>query len=873
MKNHLNQLILILLLVCSTATFAQLNGFQFRTEFQITEVSGEVKTDFQVLMRINTKQLLDNNLIQFAANDLRFSLDCDGAVLLNYFIEDAVPSTDTKIWINFPSIPANTAMSFYMFYGNSNVAPGSDFELTFPADTRFDPILWDLGVQTGTDFSWAEIPEGTEITLKRGTALQINARRIIINGQINGNGRGELRGLSLTAGAGDGGGAAGSQGNGGAGGGHGAAGGTGSVGTIGGVAYDMLNTDTAFMGSGGGAGGLAQGGNGGGAVLFNARLININENILLNGDNGSQGVETVAAGGGGAGGGARIKGKEIFLTSNIEANGGNSGQAFSNSNGGGGAGGRIKVFYEDTYNRTGTFSVKGGEPGLLAGGYGGNGTTYQNTYVSGEPVINTIGTIPFFIEITTSGVNDSLCVGDIGSIIAPLGFTNYNFSQVGVGSLQNGPSNSYSALLNNNDQFFVSADVPGCSSTVLSDTVTITTIDKTTADFTALSSELDWSFFNNSTGVISGYMWDFGDGNTSTDENPSHTYGGAGSYTVTLTTFGELPCANGIFSQVIIVTCTPPSTAFSYVTDEKVVSFNNESLNVDSVQWFSFDDLTFNTTEFSPTHTFANEGTYSVCLEVKNHCQTITLCKNVTVNCIKPVAQFNITSDELEISLNNQSTNYDEVFWSTDGFSSTFDSPTFSYADRGTYVICLRVANDCSADTICKTVTVNCAPPVPDFSYTQANATFRFTDLTNNAVSWIWSYGDGVIDNTQNPFHVFENLGDYLVCLTVYNACGDFFTKCNEVSVTNLSTAISSTDKEIGNIYPNPVNDQLHVDISNTIEGELSAQLFSVTGKLVMSYQLTAQENIIALNHLKSGVYTLKLVGEAGTWTKQIIKN
>lgn len=873
MKNYLNQLILILLVVCSTSTFAQLNGFKFRTEFQITEVSGEVKTDFQVLMRINTKQLLDNNLIQFAANDLRFSLDCDGAVLLNYFIEDAVPSTDTKIWINFPSIPADTVMSFYMFYGNESVAPGSDFELTFPTATRFDPILWDLGVQTGTDFSWAEIPEGTDITLKRGTALQINARRIIINGQINGDGRGELRGLSLTAGAGDGGGAAGSQGNGGAGGGHGAAGGTGSVGTIGGIAYDTLNTDTAFMGSGGGAGGLAQGGNGGGAVLFNARLININENILLNGDNGSQGVETVPAGGGGAGGGARIKGKEIFLNSNIEANGGNSGQAFSNSNGGGGAGGRIKVFYEDTYDRTGTFSVKGGEPGLLAGGYGGRGTTYESTYVSGEPVINTISTIPFFIEITTSGINDSICAGDVASVIAPLGFSNYNFGQVGVGSVQNGPLNSYSAAFNNNDQFFVTADIPGCSSTVLSDTVTITTIDKTVAAFSSIGNELDWSFLNTSTGEIIGYLWDFGDGNSSTLENPSHRFLVAGTYNITLTTFGVLPCANNTVVNQVIVTCTSPTIGFSYVANEKVVAFNNESLNSDSVRWYSNDDPTFNYTEFSPTHTFEEVGTYSICLEVKNYCQTITLCKNVTITCTKPVAQFNMTSDELEITLNNQSTTYDEVLWSTDGFSSTFDSPTFSYTDRGTYVICLRVANDCAADSICKTVTVNCAPPVPDFSYIQSNATFRFTDLTNNAVSWIWSYGDGAVDNTQNPFHVFENLGDYLVCLTVYNACGDFFTKCNEVNVTSLSTAIESNEFVVGNIYPNPVNNVLNINFTDQLNQSVQVQIVSISGKIVLEKSLTSQDNSIDLSRVESGLYFVQLKGERINYTQQIVKH
>jgi PKD repeat protein len=46
------------------------------------------------------------------------------------------------------------------------------------------------------------------------------------------------------------------------------------------------------------------------------------------------------------------------------------------------------------------------------------------------------------------------------------------------------------------------------------------------------------TFTDGSTGVISGYTWDFGDTATSTDKNPSHQYTNAGTYTISLTVTG-----------------------------------------------------------------------------------------------------------------------------------------------------------------------------------------------------------------------------------------------------------------------------------------------------------------------------------------------
>lgn len=74
------------------------------------------------------------------------------------------------------------------------------------------------------------------------------------------------------------------------------------------------------------------------------------------------------------------------------------------------------------------------------------------------------------------------------------------------------------------------------------------------ADFTAMGSEAD-NFtvnFTNTSISATDYLWDFGDGNTSTDKNPSHTYADLGTYTVTLTATDKLQQTSTTSSSVVI---------------------------------------------------------------------------------------------------------------------------------------------------------------------------------------------------------------------------------------------------------------------------------------------------------------------------------
>lgn len=87
-----------------------------------------------------------------------------------------------------------------------------------------------------------------------------------------------------------------------------------------------------------------------------------------------------------------------------------------------------------------------------------------------------------------------------------------------------------------------------------SDTITVNHIPLSSAFFTHTTNEFDATFQNNSTGTGNSYFWDFGDGNTSTDQNPVHTYTNSGYHTVTLIVTGE--CNTDTLTTQILISIT-----------------------------------------------------------------------------------------------------------------------------------------------------------------------------------------------------------------------------------------------------------------------------------------------------------------------------
>ncbi len=143
-----------------------------------------------------------------------------------------------------------------------------------------------------------------------------------------------------------------------------------------------------------------------------------------------------------------------------------------------------------------------------------------------------------------------------------------------------------------------------------------------TAAFSFTTAGLSASFTDASTdsdGAIVSWAWDFGDGNTSTGQNPDVTYAAGGTYTVSLTVTDDQG-ATGSTSQSVTVSSgnVAPTADFSFAVNGLSVTFTDASTDSDgSVVSWSWDLGDGNTsTSQNPSHTYAAYGTYTVTLTV-----------------------------------------------------------------------------------------------------------------------------------------------------------------------------------------------------------------------------------------------------------------
>jgi len=127
-------------------------------------------------------------------------------------------------------------------------------------------------------------------------------------------------------------------------------------------------------------------------------------------------------------------------------------------------------------------------------------------------------------------------------------------------------------------------------------------------------------FYDTSSGVPTSWVWNFGDGGTSTEQNPSHTYTTAGSYPVSLTVRNEYGTSQKSELNFILAG-TLPSAQFTAIPSEGavplVVQFNDLSTGIPSTFAWDFGDGE-TSTEKSPLHTYTREGIYDVALTVGN---------------------------------------------------------------------------------------------------------------------------------------------------------------------------------------------------------------------------------------------------------------
>lgn len=337
--------------------------------------------------------------------------------------------------------------------------------------------------------------------------------------------------------------------------------------------------------------------------------------------------------------------------------------------------------------------------------------------------------------------------------------------------------------------------------------------------------------FNNTSQGGTSFLWDFGDGNTSTSPSPTHSYATIGTYTVCLTTTS--PCGTDSTCQTITVSCPAPNAGFTTASTGITVNFSDaSSAGITAWAWDFGDGGT--STQQNPTHTYGTPGSYLACLIATSPCGVDTFCDSVEV-CALVSSNYAALPTGLSVSFNSLASggsNYDWDFG--DGGTSTQQNPNYTYAAAGTYTVCLTVSNNCNADTFCSPVTV-CAAAAANFGFTSAGTfNYSFMDQTNGPpTAWAWDFGDGGTSNLQNPSHTYASLGSYTVCLVITDACG-VDTTCQSITLVGVAEG-----NEIGvSVWPNPAAGQLAAEIAAWLPGGAKVALVDVAGRVLLDRDL-----------------------------------
>jgi len=471
---------------------------------------------------------------------------------------------------------------------------------------------------------------------------------------------------------------------------------------------------------------------------------------------------------------------------------------------------------------------------------------------------------------------------------------------------------------------------------VWADTISINPPPFCYADFTStqVSASDSTHFTNLSTGTnnTTSYFWDFGDGNTSTYENPVHLYAQSGWYYVCLTIIDQANNCYDTYCDYINIQIASSGSCQAYFWSSPGWSpnsyefFDYSSGNATNWLWDFGDGNT--STQQNPVHTYSSSGSgfYQVCLTISEYDPTTqalictdTYCDSIYLmnqpsSCYAGFYGQDLGNNEAMFA--NNSYPQTGTTWFGNGevdidygdgnidynIGSTVNH---TYSTAGTYYVCVTVWETDSSgsvlctDTYCDSVTVTSGtiPCQADFymqydsmwvTATNPNGTitstymadvFYFMDLStpaNMIQSWQRDMGDNgagqYLQNTsstsQMPFYEFDTNGVYNVCLTIVTMGGQCTsTTCDSVDFSMMQgqTAVEEIIAFDGlNLYPNPANDKITINLISNTSGNLSIRLVNMMGQILSHEDIAifngAINHSLDVSEIANGVYSVEVV-------------
>ncbi|MBW8049631.1 MAG: T9SS type A sorting domain-containing protein [Cytophagales bacterium] len=377
-------------------------------------------------------------------------------------------------------------------------------------------------------------------------------------------------------------------------------------------------------------------------------------------------------------------------------------------------------------------------------------------------------------------------------------------------------------------------------------------------------------YFSDSSSYATSWYWDFGDGNTDTVQNPTHTYTNCGTYYVCLTAINA--CGSDTMCDSVTANKSYSTPATKTICDDDSIllqgAWQNTSgtyfdtvLSVNSCDSVIATTLTVNPTYSTPaTATICSNDSILLQGAWQNSAGIYYDTVSTLSGCDSVIATSLTVNSSYIISNTAEICNGDSIL--LDG--------TYQTA-AGTYYDTLSTGNNC--DSIIETaLTLNPLPAKPVISQ---NGNIL---ASSPAVAYQWYYFDTLIGGAVSQFYTATQSGFYSVRVTDANGC------------SSISDPFSLTISDIPNlqglqnltglkIYPNPNTGEFIIEIKNprgfqNLVG-LEIKLLNTIGQVIYEEKLNkikgTYQTKIDLSGYAKGIYTLTITSNEGVINKKII--
>jgi hypothetical protein len=276
-------------------------------------------------------------------------------------------------------------------------------------------------------------------------------------------------------------------------------------------------------------------------------------------------------------------------------------------------------------------------------------------------------------------------------------------------------------------------------------------------------------------------------------------------------------------------------------------------------------------------------------LNVNNNCYNFTDSIRITLK-TPPTDAINMLKDTSGCKKANlqatNTTNYTNLLWTVPPTSAIIDkTPNTLQADvTGTYSVSLT--NECGTATKAAYVRIDDLP-VANFSVSYLDSTkdcmsIILTNQSVNGITYQWSFGDGKTSTIENPLHIYEQEGSFLVTLKTFNSCG-FSSKtvaikkrdkkCSTLGINGQD--FKSTDIYI---YPNPAKDQTQLMGVGLPNGKYRLSIKNLLGQTVFENEIKVIGNEVneklEISRFANGEYLIELSNDSESIVRklQVIK-